>query len=106
MVAGLIAMLVVCARGRTPTAGPVYHWSLLVDYITATIASILRSDENYHLFILGVLAFAADSLGRTARRQRWPAWVTMHISGMVASDVLLLTAFYVHFYRSEVGNAV
>jgi hypothetical protein len=74
-----------------PTAGSVYYWSLLVVFITATIASILRWDENYHLFILGVLAFAAASLGRTARRQRWPAWVTMHISGMGTSYVQFLS---------------
>jgi len=49
----------------------------------------------YHLFVLGLLAFAGASLGRAARRQRWPAWVKLHIVGMGSSYVLMLTAFYV-----------
>ena len=35
------------------------------------------------------------SLGRTARRRCWRAWVWLHITGMGLSYVLLLTAFYV-----------
>jgi hypothetical protein len=80
---------------RSTSDGAAYYWLLLVVFISATIVSILRWDENYHLFILGLLAFAAASLGRTARRQRWSAWVKLHISGMAASYVLLLTGFYV-----------
>jgi hypothetical protein len=95
VVAGLIAMLCSKGPGPHPTAGSVYYWSLLVVFITATIVSILRWNENYHLFILGLLAFTAASVGRTARRQHWPAWVKLHICGMGASYVLLLTAFYV-----------
>ena len=55
----------------------------------------MRWHEDYHLFILGALAFIAASLGRAARRQRWPAWVRLHITGMGLSYILLLTAFYV-----------
>jgi Predicted membrane protein (DUF2306) len=95
VVAGLVAMLSHKRAGRHPTAGSIYYWSLLVVFITAIIVSVMRWAENYHLFILGVLAFATASFGRTARRQRWPSWARLHISGMGASYILLLTAFYV-----------
>jgi len=56
---------------------------------------VVRWAEDYHLFILGLLALIAASLGRTARRRRWPGWVRLHITGMGLSYILLLTAFYV-----------
>lgn len=55
----------------------------------------MRWAEDYDLFLLGALAFIAASLGRAARRQRGAGWVRLHITGMGASYVLLLTAFYV-----------
>jgi hypothetical protein len=54
-----------------------------------------RWTEDYHLFILGALSFAAASWGRTALRRRWWNWVRLHVMGMGASYILLLTAFYV-----------
>lgn len=93
-IAGLIAMLSTKRPGPHPKAGSVYYWSLLVVFITSTVLSVLRWDEDYHLFILGVLSFAAASLGRTARRQQPPRLV-LHVLGMGTSYVLLLTAFYV-----------
>jgi hypothetical protein len=51
--------------------------------------------EDYHLFILGALAFVAAWVGRTARRRRRAGWATLHVGGMGSSYVLLLTAFYV-----------
>lgn len=64
-------------------------------FVSATILSVVRWAEDYHLFILGVLSFGAASLGRTARRQLWRGWVRLHIAGMGLSYGLLLTAFYV-----------
>jgi len=94
VVAGLVAMLQSKRPGPHPKAGSVYYWALLIIFITATVLSFLRWNENYHLFVLGLLAFAAASLGRTARR-RWPARLKLHVIGMAASYVLMLTAFYV-----------
>jgi hypothetical protein len=95
VVAGIVAMASGKRPGRHPTAGAVYYWGLLVVFITATIVSVMRWADNYHLFVLGALAFATASLGRTARRQRWGNWPRLHIAGMGVSYILLLTAFYV-----------
>jgi hypothetical protein len=95
VVAGPIAMLSPKRSGRHPTFGTIYYWSLVVVFVSATGLSVVRWAEDYHLFILGLLAFIAASLGRAARRQRWCGWVRLHITGMGLSYVLLLTAFYV-----------
>ena len=95
VVAGIVAMLSVKRVGRHPTAGSIYYWSLLVVFVTMSALALVRWVEDYHLFILGVLAFAAGTLGRTARRRRWQEWVKLHIVGMGTSYILLLTAFYV-----------
>jgi hypothetical protein len=42
-----------------------------------------------------VLALAAATIGREARRQLWRAWMPLHIGGMASSYILMLTAFYV-----------
>jgi hypothetical protein len=95
VVAGAVAMLSPKRAGRHPTFGTIYYWGLVVVFITATGLSVVRWAEDYHLFILGLLALIAASLGRSARRRRWPGWVRLHITGMGLSYILLLTAFYV-----------
>jgi hypothetical protein len=55
----------------------------------------VRWAEDYPLFALATLAMASAWLGHTALHRRWPGWVRLHIAGMGASYVLLLTAFYV-----------
>ena len=95
VVAGAIAMLSYKGRGRHSTAGTVYYWSLAILAATVTALSVMRWQENYHLFVLGILSFVAATIGRTALRHRWPYWVRLHISGMGLSYILMLTAFYV-----------
>src|SRR5258706_4467550 len=95
VIAGIVAMLSRKEHGRHPTFGTIYYWSLSVVFVSATIMAIIRWAEDYHLFILGTLSFAAASFGRMARRRRWPGWARLHISGMGLSYILLLTAFYV-----------
>lgn len=95
VVAGAIAMLSPKRSGRHPTFGTIYYWGLVAVFVSATGLSVVRWAEDHHLFILGLLAFIAASLGRTARRRRWPGWVRLHIAGMGLSYILLLTAFYV-----------
>lgn len=82
-------------RGQHSGRGTAYYWCLAVVFVSLSVLSIMRWTQNYHLFILGVLSFAAASIGRTALRNRWEGWVRVHISGMGLSYVLLLTAFYV-----------
>jgi hypothetical protein len=94
-VTGVVAMLSEKREGRHPRYGRIYYWCLTGVFLTATGLAAVRWAEDYHLFILGALSFAAAYLGRRARRQRWRNWVRLHITGMGASYVLLLTAFYV-----------
>jgi len=95
VVVGAIGMLSPKQPGRHPLMGTIYYWSLSAVFVSATTLSVIRWANDYHLFILGVLSFAAATLGRTARRRCWPEWVKIHITSMGLSYVLLLTAFYV-----------
>lgn len=94
-VTGVVAMLSKKREGRHPRYGTIYYWCLTGVFVTATGLAAVRWAEDYHLFILGALSFAAAYFGRQARRQRWRNWARLHISGMAASYILLLTAFYV-----------
>ncbi|HEV2098593.1 MAG TPA: hypothetical protein VGR45_06655 [Stellaceae bacterium] len=95
VVAGAVAMLIPKRQGPHPTFGTMYFWCLLVVFGSATWLSVFRWAQDYPLFILGTLSFAAALIGRTFRRRRWPGWIRVHITGMGASYILLLTAFYV-----------
>ena len=95
VIAGAIAMLSRKQAGRHPLAGTVYYWALSVAFITMSVLAFARWSEDSHLFILGLLAFVAATIGRTARRRLWSGWPRIHMAGMAASYVLMITAFYV-----------
>ena len=95
VLAGLVALLSKKQPGRHPKFGTIFYWSLSVLFVSASILAALRWTEDFHLFILGTLSFAAASFGRTAHRRRWYGWVRLHIIGMGLSYILMLTAFYV-----------
>jgi hypothetical protein len=95
VIAGAVAMLSRKEPGRHPQAGSVYYWALACVFATMTVLAISRWAEDYHLFALGALSFAAATVGRMARRRRWPSWARVHLTGMGASYILLITAFYV-----------
>lgn len=95
VIAGAVAMLSRKGRGRHSRFGDIYFWCLTAVFASATALSVVRWAEDYHLFILGTLAFGAALLGRTAARRHWRSWPRLHIAGMGSSYVLLLTAFYV-----------
>ncbi len=95
VVTGIVAMLSPKGPGRHPTWGTAYYWCLSVVFVSACALSALRWAEDYYLFFLGTLSFAAASFGRTAHRRRWRNWVRLHICGMGLSYILLLMAFYV-----------
>jgi hypothetical protein len=95
VVIGAMAMLSRKRRGRHSQLGTIYFWCLLALFTSATLLSLMRWAENYHLFLLGTMSFAGALLGRSALRRRWPYWVRLHIAGMGSSYVLMLIAFYV-----------
>ena len=88
-------MLSVKGRGRHSILGTIYYWCLSGVFVTASGLAAVRWSEDYQLFILGTLAFAAAYFGRRALRRRWWKWPRLHVMGMGASYILLLTAFYV-----------
>jgi hypothetical protein len=94
-VTGAIAMLSQKRAGRHPLYGTMYFWCLAGVFVTATSLAATRWFDDYHLFVLGGLSFAAAYFGRQARRRRLRNWATLHITGMGTSYVLLLIAFYV-----------
>jgi hypothetical protein len=99
VVTGAIAALSPKRPGRHPRFGTLYYRSLWVVVASAAWLAILRWPRDTHLLVLGTLSFAAATLGRTARRRRsrWRRWrwIGLHLTGMSASYILLLTAFYV-----------
>src|SRR5215510_14796856 len=71
VVSGVVAMLSSKRPGCHPKFGTIYYYCLSVVFASATILSVMRWAEDYHLFILGTLSFATPSLGRMALRRRW-----------------------------------
>ena len=94
-VAGLVAMLSLKGRGRHSDFGTIYFWSLSGVFVTAIGLSVVRWAEDYRLFVLAMLSFAAAFFGSAALRHRWRKWPSLHVTGMGLSYILLLTAFYV-----------
>ncbi|CAN7258714.1 hypothetical protein LJR231_001123 [Phyllobacterium sp. LjRoot231] len=92
---GAVAMLSQKGRGRHSNWGTLYFWCLFGLFTTMSSLSFIRWAQNYHLFILGTLSFGSAYIGRTAARRRWYQWPRLHLTGMGASYIFMLTAFYV-----------
>ena len=95
VIAGALAMLSKKRRGRHSKVGAIYFWFLFVIFVTMSTLSFMGWAENYHLFVLGALSFVSACFGRTAVRWRWRQWPKRHLTGMGASYIFMLTAFYV-----------
>lgn len=95
LITGAVAILSKKGRGRHSNLGTIYFWCLFGVFLTMSALSFMRWAENCLLFILGALAFASAYLGRTAVQRRWRQWPRLHLTGMGASYILMLTAFYV-----------
>jgi hypothetical protein len=76
-VTGAIAMLSQKRAGRHPRYGTIYFWCLAGIFLTASGLAASRWAEDYHLFVLGTMSFAAAYFGRQARRQRWHNWARL-----------------------------
>ncbi|MBO3749991.1 hypothetical protein J5X84_28250 [Streptosporangiaceae bacterium NEAU-GS5] len=77
--------------GRHLRFGRIYLWGLIVVFTTMTIMAAIRWRENAHLFAVGSVALVTGLLGYANRRRSQ----IVHLSGMGASYVALLTGFYV-----------
>lgn len=80
--------------GRHSKFGSIYYLSMLGVLVTATALAAIRWTHSWHLFVLGSLAFACAAFGRREVRQKPRPRLDMHLFGMSASYVVLLTAFY------------
>jgi hypothetical protein len=99
VVTGAVAALSPKRPGRHPRLGTLYYRSRWAVFASAAWLAALRWPQDAYLLVLGTLSLAAATLGRTARRRRWRwqrwRWIGLHLTGMSASYILLLTAFYV-----------
>lgn len=94
VVAGALAALSTKGSVRHIASGRLYYWSLAAVFATATTLAAMRWAEDYHLFIIGSIAFTTASVGYLHRRLRRPG-DAVHITAMGVSYIALLTAFYV-----------
>ena len=95
VVTGAAAMFSTKGRGPHSNWGVLYFWCLSGVFGTMSALSFMRWAENYHLFVLGTLSFAAAYFGRTAAQRHWRQWPRLHLTGMGASYIVMITAFYV-----------
>ena len=94
VVAGAAAALVRKGSPRHIRVGRWYYRAITVVFVTATVLAAMRWRQDYYLFIIGAVAFAAATVGYQHRRRHRPG-DTGHIVGMGASYVAMLAAFYV-----------
>jgi uncharacterized membrane protein len=94
-VTGLCAILSEKGSARHRRFGTLYYYFLAAVFASSSVLATMRWADDYHLFILGLLSFAAASVGRTAQRRRWHGAMRLHLVAMGASYTLLLIAFYV-----------
>jgi hypothetical protein len=93
-VTGVTAALSRKGGHRHVRAGRWYYGALSTVFGTAVALTAMRPREDYHLAILGLVAFTAATIGYLHRRHRRPGDAP-HIAGMGLSYVAMLTAFYV-----------
>jgi uncharacterized membrane protein len=95
VITGIVTMLSDKGPGRHPAFGLWYYRSVVLVFITMAVLSVMRWAHDYHLFILGALAFAAVFVGRQTAPSQSRGRIRVHVTAMGLSYVLLLTAFYV-----------
>jgi hypothetical protein len=95
VVTGALAATAPKRAGRHPTAGRVFFWSLAVVFASSTTMAGLRFAQDWHLLVIGAVAFGAGCLGYLARRRRRPGWMRVHVPAMGGAYIALFTGFYV-----------
>lgn len=94
VIAGAIAALTSKGSSHHVRAGRWFYRAITVVFLTAMALAIIRWRQDYHLFIIGTVAFTAATIGYLHRRRHRPG-DTGHIVGMGTGYVAMLTAFYV-----------
>jgi uncharacterized membrane protein len=91
---GAAAALTAKGTRRHVRAGRWYYRAISMVVATALVLTAMRPRADYHLALIGMVAFTAATLGYLHRRRRRPG-DGPHITGMGLSYVAMLTAFYV-----------
>jgi hypothetical protein len=91
---GAVAALARKGSSRHIRAGRWFCRAITVVFGTATVLAAMRWRQDYHLFLIGAVAFTAATIGYQHRRRHRPG-DTGHIAGMGVGYVAMLTAFYV-----------
>jgi hypothetical protein len=94
VITGAVAALARKGSLRHIRAGRWFYRAITVVFITATALAIMRWRQDYYLFLIGAIAFAAATAGYQHRRRQRPG-DTGHITGMGIGYTAMLTAFYV-----------
>ncbi|MGB6454931.1 MAG: hypothetical protein WBH47_10645 [Streptosporangiaceae bacterium] len=94
VITGAIAALARKGSPRHIRAGRWFYRTITVVFLTAAALSLMRWRQDYHLLAIGVVAFAAATIGYLHRRRHRPGDAG-HIVGMGIGYVAMLTAFYV-----------
>ena len=95
VVTGALAVTAPKRPGRHTLAGRVFLWSLAVLFASSTTMAALRFAQDWHLLVIGTVAFGAGCLGYLVRRRRRAGWLRVHIPAMGGAYIALFTGFYV-----------
>ena len=94
VITGAIAALARKGSPRHVRAGRWYYRAITAVFATAAALAAMRWSQDWYLFLLGTVAFAAATAGYLHRRRHRPG-DTGHIAGMGIAYTAMLTAFYV-----------
>ena len=94
VVTGATAALTAKGGRRHVWAGRWYYRAISVVFATALALTATRPRADYHLAVIGLVAFTAATIGYLHRRWHRPGDAP-HITGMGVSYIAMLTAFYV-----------
>jgi hypothetical protein len=95
VITGALAATAPKRPGRHTLSGRIFLWSLAVVFTSSTTMALLRFAQDWHLLLIGTVAFGAGTLGYLARRRQRPRWPRVHIPAMGGAYIALFTGFYV-----------
>ena len=105
VVTGALAATAPKRPGRHTGSGDVFLWSLAVVFASSTTMAVLRLAQDWHLLVIGAVAFGAGCLGYLARRRGRPGWLRVHIPAMGGAYIALFMFIGATFARSSSVSA-